>query len=231
MTTLETICFLPCRKGSQRIPNKNIKKFLNYNHGLIELKLKQLLQCKSIDKIILSTDDEEILDFANRKGEERIVTHQRESYLSSSQTSTDQLVGHALDLIPEGHILWTHVTSPFINSDIYELIINTYINKLNEGYDSLMTTTEIHGFIWKEGKPINYDPSIEKWPRTQTLLPVHEVNSGAFMASSEVYKAINDRIGKKPYLYGMNKLIGHDIDWPEDFVIAEVLAEKKIVKL
>jgi len=80
-------------------------------------------------------------------------------------------------------------------------------------------------------KPINYDRTIEKWPRTQTLKPIHEVNSGIFMAASNLYERFGDRIGKKPYLYSLDKLISHDIDWIEDFVLAECMVREKLVVL
>lgn len=224
-------CFLPCRKGSERVPRKNIKPFAGFEHGLVELKLNQLLGCRVIGEIVLSTNDEEILDFAHSLNEARLRVHHRDDALASSQTSTDKLVAHACSLIPEGHILWTHVTSPFIGSTVYDSVIKCYFEKLVEGYDSLMTTTELYGFLWQHGRPINYDREFEKWPRTQTLKPVHEVNSGAFIASSEVYKSMDDRIGARPYLYAMDKLISHDIDWPEDFFIAESLAEKGLVSI
>lgn len=78
---------------------------------------------------------------------------------------------------------------------------------------------------------MNYDRTIEKWPRTQTLAPVHEVNSGAFLAPADLYRELDDRIGRRPYLYAMDKFISFDIDWPEDFVIAECLVEKDLVKM
>ncbi|MHA3893208.1 acylneuraminate cytidylyltransferase family protein [Acinetobacter sp. GXMZU3951] len=228
----ETVtCFLPCRKGSERVPRKNIKPFVQYSHGLIEVKLNQLIACPSIDEIILSTNDDEIIQYAESLSHPKIHLHNRIEELSSSQTSTDSLVAHAADLIPKGHILWTHVTSPFINAQKYEDIISRYFNCLEEGYDSLMTTSLLHTFLWQDSKPLNYDRTLEKWPRTQTLDPIHEVNSGVFLASTNVYKEQNDRIGERPYLFTLDKLVSQDVDWPEDFIIAEALVEKGLVSL
>ena len=42
--------------------------------------------------------------------------------LSKNNTAT-KLIHHAIDIIPDGHILWTHVTSPFINEMIYDKVI------------------------------------------------------------------------------------------------------------
>lgn len=136
-----------------------------------------------------------------------------------------------MDLIKEGHILWTHVTSPFVTGPIYDEMIAAYRTALAEGYDSLMATTLIHGFLWDRNGPINYDRSVEKWPRTQTLLPLHEINSAAFLTSAEVYAAQDDRIGKNPFKFGMDKITGMDVDWPADFLIAESMVLQKIAEL
>ncbi|RBM62447.1 cytidylyltransferase domain-containing protein [Vibrio paracholerae] len=223
--------FLPCRQGSERVPNKNIKPFADTEHGLVSLKLRQLLACRSIDEVVLSTNDEAILKFASTVSDKKLRIHKRKDSLCTSTTSTDELVAHALELIPTGHILWTHVTSPFINTEQYQLIIEQYFGALEKGYDSLMTTTLIHGFLWNGEAPINYDRSQEKWPRTQTIEPVHEINSGVFLNSAENYQKFDDRIGCKPFLYTMDKITAHDIDWHEDFVIAEAIAKNGLAKL
>lgn len=228
--TNKVTCFLPCRAGSQRVVRKNIKPFAGYENGLIQIKLHQLIAADEIDEIVLTTDDADILVYAESLNEPRLRLHHRVAELSSSTTSTDQLVAHALELIPEGHILWTHVTSPFITTKHYDDVIRTYWDKRKKGYDSLMTTTAIYGFLWDGERPINYDRTKEKWPRTQTLAPVHEVNSGAFLAPADLYRESGDRIGPRPYFYTMDKFISFDIDWPEDFVIAESLVEKGLVR-
>lgn len=227
--TNKITCFLPCRAGSQRVLRKNIKPFAGYEHGLVQIKLRQLLEAEMVDEIVLSTNDAEILSYAESLRESRLRLHHRVEALSSSATSTDQLVAHALELIPEGHILWTHVTSPFVTAMQYGEVIQTYFEQQRYGYDSLMTTTAIHGFLWQDDQPMNYDRTIEKWPRTQTLKAVHEVNSGVFLASSDLYRELDDRIGLRPYLYQIDKFTSFDIDWPEDFVIAECLVEKGLV--
>lgn len=223
--------FLPCRKGSERVPKKNIKPFAGTEKGLIEIKLHQLIEVQAIEKIVLSTNDNEIIEYAKSLNCHKIQIHERIEELSTSQTSTDQLVNHGLELIPEGHILWTHVTSPFLNKKAYEEIIATYFEKLNQDYDSLMTTSLIRSFLWNKAGPINYNRSIEKWPRTQTLSPIYEINSAVFLASTEVYRALNDRIGNKPYLYPLNKIQGFDIDWQDDFDIAQAMLKAGIIKL
>ena len=55
--------FLPCKKNSTRVKNKNKRKFANINFGLLKIKIDQLLKCKFINKIYLSTDDKKIINF------------------------------------------------------------------------------------------------------------------------------------------------------------------------
>jgi len=223
--------FLPCRKGSERVPKKNIKPFSGFNNGLIEIKLKQLIEAKYIDAIYLSTNDDEILDYASTLNNPKILLHKRIEELSSSQTSTDQLVAHALDLIKEDEVLWTHVTSPFLTAQAYDQIIEQYFDAKNNGHDSLMTTNLIHGFLWNQNGPINYDREQEKWPRTQTLEPIHEINSAVFLASVDIYSNFDDRIGQHPYLYPLDKVQGFDIDWQDDFDIAQAMVQAGLVRL
>jgi len=220
-------CFLPCRKGSKRILNKNMRPFSGRKNGLLEIKLDQLIKCDKIDEIIVSSDDSCVLNYANSLNSNKIKTFLRNDKLSSDLTSTDDLILHALDLINYGHILWTHVTSPFISSNHYNKVIERYFSEIEGDFDSLMSVTELKSFIWNN-KPLNYDRSVEKWPRTQTLNPLYEINSGIFLSSANNYKSFKDRIGKTPFLYILDKITGHDIDWPEDFVIGEVIANKKL---
>lgn len=235
MEVLNTIgpitAFLPCRKGSERVPRKNIRPFAGHDCGLLQIKLGQLLDCEAIDRVVVSSDDPEVLGYADGLGHDRIDLHERRADLASSQTSTDALVGHAADLITEGHILWTHVTSPFFGATHYRRAIDTYWAGLNRGYDSLMTTTPIRGFLWNESGPLNYDRTIEKWPRTQTLPVIHEVNSAVFLAPVDIYRSANDRIGDSPILFDTDGISVLDIDWEEDFHYAEALLKAGVAKI
>ena len=221
----EIIAFLPMRKGSQRVKNKNIKDFAGVKGGLTFIKISQLLKSKKIDKIIVSTNDEEVKNIALSFNSSKISIDDRPEHLASSETSTDDLVKYVPTIINGGIVLWTHVTSPFVNETIYDDMIEKYLDE-TDNFDSLMSVTKIQKFLWDKTKPINYDKSKEKWPRTQTIEPIFEVNSGAFIADIEVYKSLNDRVGDKPYLYELSEKEAFDIDWEDDFDIAEVLWSK-----
>jgi CMP-N-acetylneuraminic acid synthetase len=216
--------FLPCKKNSTRVENKNKRKFANVHYGLLKVKIDQLLKCKFINKIYLSTDDKKIINFVKKLKSDLIIIHQRvDKKLSTNQTSTQALIQHASDIIKEGHILWTHVTSPLIDNFSYEKIIKAYKKNLKKNYDSLMTVTKFNGFIWNQKEPINYNPKKEKWPKTQDTNYLYKVNSAVFISSRENYIKEQNRIGKKPFFYELPRLEGIDIDELEDFYFAEYI--------
>lgn len=218
------VCFLPCRSGSERVKNKNIRPFGKYQHGLLELKLEQLLAVDTLDMIVISTNDEVIIDYCSKLICDRLKLDVRSDSLCTSSTSTDELIEYVPSLfLPGDHIMWTHVTSPFIGAQCYDHLFKAYFENLHS-HDSLATVSKIQSFLWNDNGPINYDRNIEKWPRTQTLETVYELNSGAFINSYENYVELGDRISEKPYLFELNHFESVDIDWPEDFEFAERLS-------
>ncbi|WP_194269522.1 cytidylyltransferase domain-containing protein [Oceanihabitans sp. IOP_32] len=213
--------FLPCRLGSQRIPKKNTKDFAGVKGGLLKVKLNTLLQVSGINTIMVSTNDQEVINVAKSFNNDKIVIDVRPEHLATSETSTDEVINYIPRVIKDDHILWTHVTSPFISISTFEKAMEQYFN--NDGFDSLMTVNKIQTFLWDKEKPINYDRTIEKWPRTQTLPELFEINSGFFINSRENYLKYQDRIGVKPYLYVTEGYESVDVDWPEDFQLAEMI--------
>ncbi|MGJ3236242.1 cytidylyltransferase domain-containing protein [Marivirga sp.] len=221
--------FLPIRKGSQRVKNKNTRTFAGIEGGLVKLKLEQLLQSKKIDQTVLSTNDEISIGIAKDldPSESKIKVIQRPEELCLDSTPLSELIKYVPTIIKDGHILWGHATTPFATAQVYDQVVNQYFKKLEEGYDSLITVTELQNFILNsEAKIINYEHKDGKWPRTQDLPILYEVNHAVFMACRDIYLSNSDRIGSKPYLYTQNQIESFDIDWEEDFLIAEAIYDK-----
>jgi len=91
------IAIIPARGGSKRVPRKNIKLF----HGkpLIAYSIETALESKLFDKIIVSTDDDEIAQIAREYGAE--VPFIRPKELSDDFTGAGAVVGHALNWLKE----------------------------------------------------------------------------------------------------------------------------------
>lgn len=217
--------FLPCRMGSERVPQKNTREFAKIVGGLAAIKIRQLIQCDAIGAIVVSTDDPAVENIARvlaEKSVKPIHIYKRPTHLATSEASTDDVIAHVPELIKEGSVLWTHVTSPFVDHTLYSQAIHEYQKAMSAGeYDSLMSVTKLQTFVWNENGPVNYQREIEKWPRTQTLPNWYEVNSALFIAPIETYRNFGDRIGKKPLLFPLSFPASVDIDTPDQFRLAE----------
>lgn len=219
---MKVTCFLPCRAGSERVKNKNTRQFAGIEGGLLKIKLDQLIRCSLIDTIVLSTDDQKVIDVSKPYGN-RIRIDNRPSELASSDASTDDLIRYVGKIISGPHILWTHVTSPFTGEDIYTRAVNDYFSFIKtDKFDSLMSVTPLRVHVWdRKGEPVNYKRAEIRWPRSQQVDPLFEVNSAIFINSRENYIRLEDRIGLNPYLFEMDQTESLDIDYEDDFLLAE----------
>lgn len=219
--------FLPCRSGSQRVKNKNIRKFHKYKFGLIELKINQLLKVKEIDQITMSTDDKKIIKFLQKLNKKKIKIDIRPKKLASSKTKTDDLIIHASKLFNKNdHILWTHVTSPFFDEKNYRDAIIKYKKNLKK-YDTLVGSNAIQDFIFNQNKPVNYNFKKTYWPNTQTLNKLYKINNTIFLTSAKNYLKKKNRIGSKLFFYNVDKINSIDIDNLDDFKLAERIISAK----
>jgi N-acylneuraminate cytidylyltransferase len=217
--------FLPTRKGSRRVKNKNTRPFADIAGGLLENKLSQLIRTKNIAEILLSTNDDECIKIAENfvKRDTRLKILRRPEALCLDTTDLQDLIAYVPTITNAKNILWGHVTTPIADAEEYDRAVDIYFSKLKEGYDSLVSVTELKNFLLnKNGAVVNNSTAIQ-WPRTQDLEALYEVNHVIFLAGREAYEAQKNRIGKKPALHVMDKLNSFDIDWEEDFMIAEMI--------
>jgi CMP-N-acetylneuraminic acid synthetase len=147
---------------------------------------------------------------------------ERPDQLGRSETSTDELIAYALATLDADDLLWTHVTSPMVDAAVYRRALEAYAQRDQAAHDSLMSVLRVQTFLWNADGPINYDRSRERWPRTQTLVPLYEVDSAVFLVPFALAKKRGDRVGNAPRLFELSKTESVDVDWEEDFRIAEV---------
>lgn len=220
----ETVSFfLPTRKGSERVINKNTRPFADMEGGLVENKVKQLLATKLIDEIIFSSNDEACIAVAEKYKDSRLKIIERPTELCLSSTNLQDLICYVPTVTDADHILWGHVTTPLCGAEQYDAGIKLYFQKKKEGYDSLVGVTELKNFLLnRDGKLINNTTDIP-WPRTQDLEALYEINHTMFLAKREVYTKQKNRLGRKVVLHVMDEICSKDIDWEEDFMIAEMM--------
>ncbi|MCT1607893.1 hypothetical protein M3B43_11310 [Nesterenkonia massiliensis] len=222
---------IPARAGSERVKNKNTRRFASYEGGLLELKLKQLTRTSQIDRIIVSSNDPVVLEytsrFAQEQGDSRIEALERPDELGRSSTPMSVFIQYVAGLQESGTMMMTHVTHPFIGSQHFTELVGAWRQAASAGHDSLLTVTKLQTFLWDENGPYNYDPNDERWPRSQDIKPLFEINHGAYLIPFRVMREVGDRVGTTPKMYELPENVVLDIDWEDQFALLQDIAEAK----
>jgi len=224
--------FIPIRKGSKRIINKNLKRLPKNNYGLTGLKIAQLKKLRKnlnskIDQqfeFVVSTNCNKVIKFLSKFA--WIKIHKRSEILSTDN-SLDKLIRIVPKICKGNYILWTHVTSPLFDEKEYIFFLKKFL-KNKKKYNSAFSADIIQKFVFSNKKWISHDVRKRKWPRTQDLKPIYTANSAAFIASRKVYINKKDRICSNPLPIVTNEKKALDIDNLKDFKkLKNILNAKK----
>ncbi len=127
MKSYKILAIIPARGGSKGIRKKNIQKLLG--KPLISYTITAAKNTKSINKIIVSTDDNEIKKISENIGAE--VPFLRPKQISKDTSSTIEVIKHALKFLEETQsykpdiIILLQPTSPLRTSQLITKTINT----------------------------------------------------------------------------------------------------------
>lgn len=224
---MQVVALLPMKGYSERIPKKNLKEFAG--SPMYHAVVKALKGSKYISKVIINSDSLEILEDAKNRFGDFVKCVVRPETLYGDFISMNKIIKH--DLVNEDaeYFMQTHATNPLLTSETIDKAIEYYLNN-QDRIDSVFSVTKIQArFYDKNSQPINHN--LSEMLRTQDLEPYFEENSNFYIFSKKAfYEAGENRIGLNPKMFEMEKLEAVDIDWPEDFIIAELLYKSKIIE-
>lgn len=216
---MRKIGFIPLRKGSKGIPNKNKRKMVG--RPLFTWVLGEAI-FSDLDTVYLYTDDEEIISFIEK---EYHWTNKVKALLRSEESATDTASTEFAML--------EFAKSVDYNFDVFCLLqatssfttkgnINACLDKLNNDFDSALTVVNTHRFSWnKNGTPANYD--IYNRPRRQDFEGSLIENGAVYVTTKEALKASENRISDKIALVEMPEESLHEIDSENDWMVVEQL--------
>ncbi len=215
----KVIALLPMKGHSERVPNKNMRLFCG--EPLYRKIARTLEGSESIESIVIDTDSETIAEDA-LSNFKKVIIHERPRSICGDMVPMNQVIKHDISLLDKDHFLQTHSTNPLLAGDTIEKAVELYFRFLDTN-DSLFSVTRLQTRLyWENGKAVNHDPSILL--RTQDLPPVFEENSNFYLFSRSSFELAGDqRIGRKPRMFEMDKIEAWDIDDEADFSIAEAL--------
>lgn len=225
----KVLAIIPARGGSKRLKRKNVLPLVD--KPLIAWTIESALKSKYIDKIVVSSEDEEILKIS---GSYNIEIIKRPYDLARDVAKTTDVVVHVIETLTENYdyILLLQPTSPLrTNKHIDEAIDILFSKKA----DAIISVCEIdHPIEWCNILP--EDLSLKDFlspivldKRSQDLPKRYRINGAIYIVKTERFLTertffIKDNI----YAYIMDKYSSVDIDDKFDFKFAEFLIQKGV---
>jgi len=223
------LAIVPARGGSKGIPRKNVR--LVAGKPLIGYTIEAALQSKLVNRVVVSTEDPEIAQVAERFGAEVVW---RPMELSSDTAPSEQALLHTLEYLrkTEGYepdlIVFLQCTSPLILPQDIDGTIQTL---LDEDADSALAVAPFYHFLWKRDKAgnavgINHDKSVR--PLRQELEPQFLETGAVYVMRTVGFRQAQHRFFGKTALYVVPRERSLEIDDPIDLKIAEIVLRERI---
>ena len=212
--TMKVVAFVPIKLNNQRMPGKNIKRF-DDGTALITFFLKTLVKVKEFDEIYVFCSSPQIEEYLVPK----VKFLQRPEYLDSQNATTQQIIEEFKKIVDADIYAVCHCTSPFVTVAHFEKCVEC----VKSGqYDSAFTAEKLQHLLWtSENVPLNFDPT--NVPRTQDLDAIYSEVSAAYVFKKEVFEQYHRRIGMTPYITVVSGIECVDIDYPDDFAVANAI--------
>ncbi|MBM2822906.1 MAG: hypothetical protein HW413_1652 [Thermoleophilia bacterium] len=231
MSAPGAVAFVPARSGSERVPQKNVRRLAG--HPLLAYAIETALQSGVFERVVVSTDSEEIADVARWYGAD--VPFLRPPEYATSTSPDIEWLRFTLEAMPERYDLFALVraTNPFRGSDA-----------VRRGLDQLVATPEADslravqlvkqhpGKTWvlEEGgrlmRPLLDQSHLEvTWHagQYQALPPVYIQNSALEIAWTRVVTETGTREGKVVAPFFTEGYEGFNVDDEDDWERAERL--------
>lgn len=212
---MKVVAFVPIRLNSKRVVGKNLK--LLGGKPMMCYLLETLVQVPQIDEVYVYCSSDEVQPLLPPG----VKLLKRDTALDSDEALGEQIYDAFVRDVKADVYMLAHTTSPFIKA---ATISNAIEEVLQGRHDSAFSAQKIQTFVWYGGKPLNYSPT--SIPRTQTIEPVYVETSAFYIFKHDMWAQHHRRVGDNPYMAIVGPVEGVDIDYPEDFELAEMMIGK-----
>jgi len=223
---MKNVAIIPARGGSKRIPRKNIKNF----HGkpMMAWPIEAAQKSELFDRIIVSTDDEEIAQVARDYGAE--IPFMRPKELADDYTGTNAVVKHALEWLRENdyfaqYACCIYATAPFIK---VEYLQAGYEKLLSSGKDYVFSVTNFP-FPIQRAIRVNSKDEVEPFfsehmsSRSQDLEEAFHDAGQFYWGKTEAYLHETSFFDSTTSPLVIPRQFVQDIDTIEDWKLAECM--------
>lgn len=221
------LAVIPARGGSKGVPRKNVR--LLAGKPLIAWTIEEAKKSKYIDRLILTSEDDEIIETAKAYGCE--IPFIRPSELAGDTTSGIAPILHALEQI-EGYdyIVVLQPTSPFRLVGDIDSCIKRLIETKSPACVSVTESGSSPYWMYKVNEAGMMQPLIqqEELITNRQELPIAYVLNGAvYVAEVDWFMQSQSFLTKDTTAFVMPKERSYDIDTEEDFLWSEWLMNRR----
>ncbi len=224
---MSVVAIIPARGGSKGVKGKNIRPFAG--KPLVVHSIEQALNVPRIDRVVVTTDNDQIAEIAKAAGAEII---KRPVEISGDTATSESAIAHAIDHMavtgtdPQT-IVFLQATSPIRPVNAIAEALNTFAQGQ---YDSLLSISPTHRFFWK----IRGDEAVAEYdyvnrPRRQDITPEncrYVENGSLYIFSADHFRNTSNRLGGRIGYVIFDQEYSYEIDTETDFEILEKIAEK-----
>lgn len=221
------LAIIPARGGSKRLPRKNVLKLAG--KPLLAWSIDAALKSKYIDKVVVTSDDREILDISEKFGAEIII---RPDELASDTATSFDAIKHVVENKDYfDFIILLQPTSPLRKTKQIDEAVELLEKKKA---DAVVSVCEMdHSPLWSNTLPEsgNMDLFVDakiKNKRSQDLEKYYRLNGAIYICNTD--KLIGEKsffLSNNIYAYKMDRIRSIDIDEKIDFKFAEILINEE----
>lgn len=219
---------IPARGGSKAIPDKNIRDLAG--KPLIAWSIEEVHKSKYIDRLVVSSDSQTIIDIAQKYGCE--VPFKRPSQLAQDDVPGVVPLLHTIETLPDkyNYAVLLQCTSPFRTVDDIDGAVALCIDK---GVSSCISVCESkhnpHRIltISDDGSIMASVESDKLFLPRQKLPKVYEINGAVYVISAEAVTMTRRLLNVDTIAYIMSKDRSLDIDDVMDFHLAETIIKNR----
>lgn len=221
------LCVIPARGGSKGLPGKNIKQLAG--KPLIAYTIEQAKGSKYIDRVIVSTEDEQIAEVAGKFNAE--VPFKRPKELAEDNSSMIDVLLHAIKWMEEEAkfkfdiLVLLHATTPLREAEDIDKCIKLLVD---EKADNVFSVAEAYRNPYFNMVEVNAADEVRlvkegHFTTRQSAPKVFDMNASIYVWWKNVFLEKKGLFLEKTRIYIMPKERSIDIDEPMDFEIAKVL--------
>lgn len=223
---------IPARGGSKGLPRKNILPLLG--KPLIAWTIEQAKASKYIDRVIVTTDDEEIAEISRRCGAE--VPFVRPSHLAADTTSPVDVISHTLSFFEDigtyfDYFAYLEPTSPLRDTEdidsAFQMLISNQEAESIVGVSKVESTHPCFLVRLEKGFLISYLNGQIEIKRRQDLDALYFFEGSLYISKTESFKSRKTYYHDKALGYIVPKWKSFEIDDYSDFIIIEALLKAK----